>query len=241
MAPSIGDMAPPTTTPRLLMLEATLYVPPRLPRSVGVPSLSQSTACSPAEFRGGSEVFEHKPDEPTAWPLSLIPNRMRRCRYRTVGAAGSHHPAPRSPLQNGKADRACRGAGWIDNAILRKPDYLASIIEIKGAGTCSRSSPAALQSRKRLQGPIFPDGPEALTVCTETAKVLSRRTKEVEVSELTAASPLKLGPLPRCCKLGRLIRSACRGRADGRRHTKGRRVGGRRQLGSKSRPPTLHY
>src|SRR5271154_1124132 len=44
------------------------------------------------------------------------------------------------------------GAGWIDNAILRKPDYLASIIEIKGAGILAAVRVvAALQSRKRLQ------------------------------------------------------------------------------------------
>lgn len=40
------------------MASATLKVPPRLPMSVGVPSLSQSTACAPAGFPGGKEVFE---------------------------------------------------------------------------------------------------------------------------------------------------------------------------------------
>src|SRR5260370_30421745 len=72
MTPSLGDSAPPTTSPRLLTLLATLYVPPRLPRSVAEPSLSQSTACGAAGV-GGIEVFEHKPEEPTTWPLSLIP------------------------------------------------------------------------------------------------------------------------------------------------------------------------
>ncbi len=71
------DCANPTTSPRLLMLVARLYTPGstpgRWPRSMGVPSLSQSTACGPAGFTGGKEVFEHKPDVPTAWPFSLIP------------------------------------------------------------------------------------------------------------------------------------------------------------------------
>src|SRR5580698_4869728 len=76
MVPSLGDCAPPTTSPRLLMLDAMLVVvpDPRLPRSVTEPSLSQSTACGPFGFTGGREVFEHKPDVPMAWPKSLIPN-----------------------------------------------------------------------------------------------------------------------------------------------------------------------
>ena len=71
--PSLGDCAVPTTSPRLLTLVASLSVLPRLPRSVAEPSLSQSTACGPAGFTGGRVVFEHKPDVPTTWPLSLIP------------------------------------------------------------------------------------------------------------------------------------------------------------------------
>src|ERR1039457_4966509 len=71
MVPSRADAAPPTTWPRLLMAEGTLNAPPRLPRSVTEPSLSQSTACGPLG-PGGIEVLEHKPDEPTTWPASLI-------------------------------------------------------------------------------------------------------------------------------------------------------------------------
>src|ERR1043166_4381103 len=39
---------------------------------MGVPSLSQSMAWGPPGL-GGMDVFEHKPDEPTACPFSLIP------------------------------------------------------------------------------------------------------------------------------------------------------------------------
>src|ERR1039457_6448849 len=46
-------------------------VPPRLPRSWTEPSFSQSTACGP-NASGGSTVFPHRPDAPTAWPRSLI-------------------------------------------------------------------------------------------------------------------------------------------------------------------------
>src|ERR1035438_2406908 len=71
MLPSMDDCAPPTTSPRLLMASATFNVPPRLPRSVADPSLSHSTACAPLGF-GGIVAFEHKPEEPTACPMSLI-------------------------------------------------------------------------------------------------------------------------------------------------------------------------
>src|ERR1700680_1777184 len=96
MLPSIDDCDPPTTSPRLLMLLAVLFVPPppRLPRSVAEPSFSQSTACSPEGATGGREVLAHKPDEPTAWPLSLIPKA-----YPTVspGRGGSSWISPFRP------------------------------------------------------------------------------------------------------------------------------------------------
>ena len=69
-------------------------------------------------------------------------------------------------------------AGWIRNAILRKPDDLALIVEIKSAGVFAALRVlAALQVGKRLQGPIFPDGPEALTVSLVPAKVFAGRTE----------------------------------------------------------------
>src|ERR1035438_3522950 len=71
MLPSVDDCAPPTTSPRLLTLSATFIVPPRLPRSVAEPSFSHSTACAPLGL-GEIVVFEHNPDEPTTWPMSLI-------------------------------------------------------------------------------------------------------------------------------------------------------------------------
>src|ERR1700674_2707347 len=75
MLPSVEDGDVPTTSPRLLTLVAMLdpLGIPRLPRSDGEPCLSQSTACCPTGFTGGREMFEHEPDEPTTWPLSLIP------------------------------------------------------------------------------------------------------------------------------------------------------------------------
>src|ERR1035438_5196040 len=64
----------PATSPWLLMLPATLDTPPvSPPRSTAEPSFSQSTACAPLGWTGGKEVFEQTPDEPTAWPASLIP------------------------------------------------------------------------------------------------------------------------------------------------------------------------
>ena len=53
------------------MASATLKVPPRLPMSVGVPSLSQSTACAPAGFPGGKEVFEPGITTPE-WPCEAF-------------------------------------------------------------------------------------------------------------------------------------------------------------------------
>src|SRR5437016_5236308 len=47
-------------------VKAVFTVPPKLPRSWTEPSFSQSTACGPTAI-GGSTVFEHNPDEPTAW------------------------------------------------------------------------------------------------------------------------------------------------------------------------------
>src|ERR1022692_1733250 len=94
MVPSRADAAPPTTWPRLLMAEGTLNAPPRLPRSVTEPSLSQSTACGPLG-PGGIEVLEPNPDEPTAWPAWLIAkanplvNDSGRAETRTF----SPHPA----------------------------------------------------------------------------------------------------------------------------------------------------
>src|ERR1700691_1949045 len=69
---SVPTQANPTTSPRSLILVARFKtpggVPGRWPRSVGEPLLSQSTACG-ANAIGETAVFEHKPDEPTAWPL----------------------------------------------------------------------------------------------------------------------------------------------------------------------------
>jgi hypothetical protein len=47
---------------------------PNLPRSLGVPSASQSTVCSPFTFPGGKPWVAQVPEEPTAWPRSLSPN-----------------------------------------------------------------------------------------------------------------------------------------------------------------------
>src|SRR4051812_10219933 len=69
--------AVPTTSPALLMLLAIFAAPPRLPRSVIEPSLSQRTACVAVVFpmaAGGRPVVPHKPDAPTTSRLSLIVN-----------------------------------------------------------------------------------------------------------------------------------------------------------------------
>src|ERR1022692_2809322 len=48
----------PATSPRLLMLPATLDTPPASPpRSTTEPSFCQSTACAPPGWTGGKEVF----------------------------------------------------------------------------------------------------------------------------------------------------------------------------------------
>src|SRR5271156_2618719 len=74
MLSSLDDTDVPTTSPRLLILVATLLGgPPRLPRSIAEPSFLHSTACCPAGTIGGRVVFEHKPVEPTISPLSLRP------------------------------------------------------------------------------------------------------------------------------------------------------------------------
>src|SRR5262249_15821547 len=74
-APSFGDCVTPTTSPRLLTLLAPLNPLPRPPRSMAEPSFSHRTACAAVVLptaNGGRPVVEHKPELPTAWPMSLI-------------------------------------------------------------------------------------------------------------------------------------------------------------------------
>src|ERR1035437_4035851 len=102
--------------------------PPRLPRSVAEPSFSQSTACGPYEI-GGSMVFAHLPDAPTAWPLSLI--------QRATPTELPELALPRPPDHGFKIENLRTGAGechsgWalrVPRAILRDPDHFASIVD----------------------------------------------------------------------------------------------------------------
>ncbi len=102
--------ANPTTSPRSLMLVARLYTPggtpSRCPRSMGVPSLFQSTACAAAGFWAGIEVSEHDPDPPTAWPLLLIIQAND-----TVSPAGglSSWIAPLGSQTTASKRRTCEG------------------------------------------------------------------------------------------------------------------------------------
>src|SRR5512146_3238244 len=73
--PSMSDREFPTTTPALLIPLATLatYVP-RLPTSTTEPFGCQSTACAPPGAMGGMAVLSQRPEAPTTWPESLMPN-----------------------------------------------------------------------------------------------------------------------------------------------------------------------
>ena len=66
--PSFANDAP-ATSPRLLIPAGIVNPPPpRLPRLVGEPSLSQRTACGALlpGVMGGTRVFPHNPDTPMA-------------------------------------------------------------------------------------------------------------------------------------------------------------------------------
>jgi len=56
------------------------------------------------------------------------------------------------------------------HTILGKPDYLASIVEIESGGVV-----AARQVGERRQGPMLPNGRQALQVSAEFAKVFTVR------------------------------------------------------------------
>src|ERR1035437_6454068 len=58
--------------------------------------------------------------------------------------------------------------------MLRKPDYLASIVETKSVGV---ALVAAQEGGKRRHDAIFPDGPEALRVSAVRAEVLPVRIR----------------------------------------------------------------
>src|ERR1035437_6330832 len=75
-------------------------------------------------------------------------------------------------LENLTERRAAGQASPGRCAILRKPDYLASIVETKSVGV---ALVAAQERGQRAQGPISPDGPQALTLGAPSAKVLSVR------------------------------------------------------------------
>ena len=108
--PSFANDAP-ATSPRLLIPPGTLNPPPpRLPRLVGEPSLSQRTACGallPGVI-GGTRVLPHKPDTPMACPRSLIAKP-----YPTVSPLSGrvHEPCrlvPISRLRNEAVEKVSR-------------------------------------------------------------------------------------------------------------------------------------
>ena len=106
MAPP-GKSENPATSPRLLMAPALpIILPPKLPRSRTEPSDSQSTACGPkARPKDANPVFAQVPDEPTAWPRSLIPSANPTVSPLSGAVPGSRRLAPKGRLQNRKLEK----------------------------------------------------------------------------------------------------------------------------------------